>query len=216
MRQAKKKSDQPYIKPPDGVQIIKQVVPASAAVVAIGKLEIAEEEKQKIQGISVSRDLSKLKTISISAFNLDKLVIEKKQTAEEKEEDTSHLPADKFEKEKLIDAWMDYANKLQDLGKESLYVTLIKRHPEMMDELNYKFYVDNKVQEQDMEKEKPDLMEYIRTALNNFKLVLHIEITSDENSSQILYTSRDKFKKMAEKNPNLLTFKQKFNLDLEF
>lgn len=216
MRQAKKKSDKPYIKPPDGVEIIKQVVPKSAAVAAIGKQEVAVEEKQKIQGISVSRDLSKLKTISISAFNLDKLVIEKKQVKEDKEEDTSHLPADKFEKEKLIDAWMDYANKLQELGKESLYVTLTKRHPELIDEINLKFYVDNKVQEQDMEKEKPELMEFIRTAVNNFRITLSIEITSDENSSQILYTSRDKFKKMAEKNPNLLTFKQKFNLDLEF
>lgn len=216
MRQAKKKSNKPYIKPPDGVEIIKQVVPKSAAVAAIGKQDVGVEEKQKVQGISVSRDLSKLKTISISAFNLDKLVIEKKQIKEDKEEDTSHLPADKFEKEKLIDAWMDYANKLQELGKESLYVTLTKRHPELTDETHLKFYVDNKVQEQDMEKEKPDLMEFIRTAVNNFRITLSIEITSDENSSQILYTSRDKFKKMAEKNPNLLTFKQKFNLDLEF
>lgn len=216
MRQAKKKSDQPYIKPPDGVVIIKQVVPTSAAVAAIGKQEVTQEETKKIQGITVSRDLSQLKTISISSFNLDKLVIAKKEKAEEKEEDNSHLPADKFEKDKLIDAWLDYANKLKEAGKESLYVTLIKRHPEMIDDTTLTFIVDNKVQEQDIEKEKPELMEYIRTAVNNFKIQLQINLTTDENQTQLLYTSRDKFKKMAEKNPNLLTFKQKFNLDLEF
>ena len=78
MKRAKKKSDEPYIKPPNGVQLTKIIVPANASVAAVGKQAISPIVQDKDQGITVTRDLDKLKTISISAFNLDKLTILKK------------------------------------------------------------------------------------------------------------------------------------------
>lgn len=217
MKQAKKKSDDPYIKPPDGVQINKIIVPVTASVSAVGKQIIPQEEKKE-QGISVTRDLSKLKTISISAFNLDKLSIQKKESNTESNvnENSDALPKDAVTNEKLLLAWNKYAVKMQSLGKESLYVTLTKRHPQMIDEMNFGFLIDNKVQEQDIEKEKADMIEFIRKEVNNFYIQLQLAITTDENTSTLLYTSRDKFKKLAEKNPNLLELKKRFNLDLEF
>jgi hypothetical protein len=215
MKRAKKKSDEPYIKPPDGVQLTKIIVPANASVAAVGKQAIAPVVQDKDQGITVTRDLDKLKTISISAFNLDKLTILKKEE-KEAEIDLSTLAKDDFTPEKLILVWQKYAAKLQEAGKESLYVTLSRRHPEKIDITSIGFIIDNKVQEQDIEKEKPVMMEYIRKELNNFHVQLHLAHTTDENNQQILYTSRDKFKKLAEKNPHLLTLKQRFNLDLEF
>lgn len=214
MRQAKKKSDEPYIKPPDGVQIIKQSIPAHSGVAVLSKQEITEDNSN--QGVTITRDLNKLKTISISAFNLDKLAISKKESNGEEGSNNSNLPADKFENDKLITAWVLYANRLQESGKESLYVTMTKRHPEIMERSLIGFMVDNKVQEQDLEKEKPELLDFLRQELNNYLLQLQVNITTEENQAQLLYTSRDKFKKMAEKNPHLLTFKQRFNLDLEF
>jgi DNA polymerase-3 subunit gamma/tau len=215
MKRAKKKSDEPYIKPPNGVQLNKIIVPANVSVAALGKQAVAPIVQDKDQGIKVTRDLDKLKTISISAFNLDKLTILKKEE-KEAEVDISTLAKDDFTPENLILVWQKYAAKLQEAGKESLYVTLSKRHPKKIDSTSIDFIIDNKVQEQDIEKEKPVMMEYIRKELNNFHLQLHLTQTTDENNQQILYTSRDKFKKLAEKNPHLLTLKQKFNLDLEF
>ena len=215
MKRAKKKSDEPYIKPPNGVQLTKIIVPANASVAAVGKQAIAPVVQDKNQGITVTRDLDKLKTISISAFNLDKLTILKKEE-KEAEIDISSLAKDDFTSEKLVLVWQKYAAKLKEAGKESLYVTLSRRHPEKIDNTLIGFIVDNKVQEQDIEKEKPVMMEYIRKELNNFHVQLNLAQTTDENNQQILYTSRDKFKKLAEKNPHLLTLKQRFNLDLEF
>ena len=173
MKQAKKKSDGSYIKPPDGVQLTKIIVPASASVSAVGKQNIPHEDVKE-QGISVTRDLSKLKTISISAFNLDKLSIQKKeqQTENSENENKEGLPKDPVTNEKLIQAWNKYAVKMQSIGKESLYVTLTKRHPQMIDELNFGFLIDNKVQEQDIEKEKAEMLEFIRTEANNFYIQL--------------------------------------------
>ena len=215
MKRAKKKSDEPYIKPPNGVQLTKIIVPANASVAAVGKQAISPIVQDKDQGITVTRDLDKLKTISISAFNLDKLTILKKEE-KEAEVDVSTLAKDDFTPEKLILVWQKYASKMKDTGKESLYVTLSRRHPEKIDTTSIAFIIDNKVQEQDIEKEKPVMMEFIRKELNNFHLQMHLAQTTDENTKQILYTSRDKFKKLSEKNPHLLTLKQRFNLDLEF
>lgn len=215
MKQAKKKSDGPYIKPPDGVQINKIIVPSTTSVAAIGKQENVVPAESKEKGISVSRDLSKLKTISISAFNLDKLQISKKEEKSE-EANINDLAKDIFDQEKLLLAWNKYAVKLQSIGKESLYVTLTKRHPQILSETIIGFLIDNKVQEQDIEKEKPELLEFIRKELNNFHVQLQLAMTNDEGASPLLYTSRDKFKKLAEKNPNLIELKKRFNLDLEF
>lgn len=215
MKRAKKKSDEPYIKPPDGVQINKIIIPATASVAAVGKQTAVVEEAKKIQGITVTRDLDKLKTISISAFNLDKLNISKKETKTD-EPDLSTLPKDAFDLEKLLLVWLQFAANLQTAGKESLYVTFTKRHPQILDENTIGFLIDNKVQEQDIEKLKPELLEFIRTALNNFHVQLQLALTTDENAKEMLYTSRDKFKKLAEKNPKLIELKKRFNLDLEF
>lgn len=217
MKRAKKKSDEPYIKPPDGVQLTKIIIPANASVAAVGKQVVppADPEKEKEKGITVTRDLDKLKTISIAAFNLDKIKLPQKEE-KEAEVDIASLAKDDFSSEKLIQVWQRYAAKMQESGKESLYVTLTKRHPSKIDETSIGFIIDNKVQEQDIEKEKPVMLEFIRKELNNFHLQIHLALTSDEENKQILYTSRDKFKKLAEKNPNLLTLKQRFNLDLEF
>jgi DNA polymerase-3 subunit gamma/tau len=215
MKRAKKKSDEPYIKPPDGVQLNKIIVPANASVAAVGKQNVVAVETDKDQGITVTRDLNKLKTISIAAFNLDKIKLPQKEE-KEAEIDVSSLPKDDFSPEKLIIIWQKYAAKMQEAGKESLYVTLTRRHPEKIDQTSIGFIIDNKVQEQDIEKEKPVMMEFIRKELNNFHLQLHLAQTTDDDNKQILYTSRDKFKKLAEKNPHLLTLKQRFNLDLEF
>ena len=215
MKRAKKKSNESYIKPPDGVQINKIIIPATASVAAVGKQTTVVEEQKKIQGITVTRDLDKLKTISISAFNLDKLQISKKE-AKEEEQDVTNLPKDEFTLEKLLLVWNKYAAKMQAAGKESLYVTFTKRHPQIIEANHIDFVIDNKGQEQDIEKEKPDLLEFIRKELNNFHLQLQVVMTTDENAGAILYTSRDKFKKLAEKNPNLIELKKRFNLDLEF
>ena len=151
MKRAKKKSDEPYIKPPNGVQLTKIIVPANASVAAVGKQAISPIVQDKDQGITVTRDLDKLKTISISAFNLDKLTILKKEE-KEAEVDVSTLAKDDFTPEKLILVWQKYAAKLQEAGKESLYVTLSRRHPEKIDTTSIGFIIDNKVQEQDIDR----------------------------------------------------------------
>ena len=61
---------------------------------------------------------------------------------------------------------------------------------------------------------KPDLLEFLRNKLQNFALTISWEVKVIEGTVKY-YTNRDKFVRMAEKNPTLLELKKRLNLELE-
>ena len=71
--------------------------------------------------------------------------------------------------------------------------------------------LDNKAQEHEITDIKVDLMGFLRHRLNNYEVDLKtfIEKGTEEKG---LYTSADKFKKMAQKNPALEELKKKIVL----
>jgi DNA polymerase-3 subunit gamma/tau len=62
--------------------------------------------------------------------------------------------------------------------------------------------------------EKVDLMNHLRTTLKNFKITLETIIV-DKPQEKKLYTSKDKYQYLLEKNPKLDDFRKIFNLDLD-
>ena len=74
------------------------------------------------------------------------------------------------------------------------------------------FTIVNKVQENYMREEKPELLGYIRRNLGDPGLEL--EVIQAEIKVKPRYTTLDKFKLMAEKNPALLVLREELDLDL--
>jgi DNA polymerase III subunit gamma/tau len=127
---------------------------------------------------------------------------------------TENTQATEFTYNQLLEAWEDYCKMLKNRGKESLYSTLTKRKPELLDSVNIRFQLDNKVQVEELSAERLELLTYLRTRLHNFSVQLQTDVVAtDEGNS--LYTGYDKFKRMAEKNPLLIKLKQKLELDIE-
>jgi len=62
---------------------------------------------------------------------------------------------------------------------------------------------------------KPDLLNFIRSKINNSAINLIAEI-SEEEAVKLIYTSNDKFKYLAEKHPILGEMKKRFGLDTDF
>jgi ADP-glucose pyrophosphorylase len=60
------------------------------------------------------------------------------------------------------------------------------------------------------------LLDFLRSELKNSHIQLVLELTKSENPKLTQLTSKEKFFQMAEKNPDLHIFKEKFNLDIEF
>jgi hypothetical protein len=59
-------------------------------------------------------------------------------------------------------------------------------------------------------------MNYLRVELKNGALNIKLTIAESEQSSGNPYDPKEKFKILAEKNPNLNTLQRMFNLDLDY
>ncbi|MBT6746993.1 MAG: DNA polymerase III subunit gamma/tau [Flavobacteriales bacterium] len=143
------------------------------------------------------------------------LQTEKKQEKTEREEDLSSKPATEFTIEQLLPLWKEYANKVRADKKESLYTTYVKHKPTILDNFVIELKVENKVQFADVNRETADMLPFLREKLNNYSISVKPFIIKQE-LKDVAYTSVDKFKRMAEKNPTLLKLKERFDLDLDY
>lgn len=100
-------------------------------------------------------------------------------------------------------------------GKPGLVATLTKNKFELEDNFIIRLTVDNKIQQLELDVRKQHFINHLRNSLNNFSIDLKIEVNETVNDVQHL-TNKDKFLKMAEKNPLLQAFRERLDLELEY
>ena len=108
----------------------------------------------------------------------------------------------------------DYVAKLKLEGKKNLLTIFTTNPPKPLSANTYQIIVENKVQENIFRDERPNLHNFLRTALKNF----NIEISARIDEKEVVkrpYTVSEKFHYMAHKNPAILDLKNKFNLDFD-
>lgn len=127
---------------------------------------------------------------------------------------TKDLPESDFTLDQLVKCWSAYAESIRGHGKVSLYTTLCMRQPELKERFIAYFQLDNKVQEDALKAEMPELLAYLRSKLNNYSIVIETEINKVAAEKRP-YTAQDKFRRMTEINPVIQEFRQKLDLDLE-
>jgi len=149
--------------------------------------------------------------ISISAMQNKKI---EKQEAEAIEDLTNKARTD-FTLKELMSKWNAFSYQLKEKGRQGLYVTLTKRKPELKENFILEFTIDNEIQKIELEEERSNLLTFIRTELNNYGIQLKVLLNQEDNSVKHL-SSKDKFMKMAEKNPALHDLREKLNLDIEY
>ncbi len=119
-----------------------------------------------------------------------------------------------FTAAQLGKAWNDYAESMKNQGKVSLYTTLMMRQPELHENYTAFFQLDNKVQEDALKSEMPEILGYLRSKLNNYSLVIKTEINKVAAEKRP-YTAQDKYRRMTEINPAIQDFRQQFDLDID-
>ena len=62
--------------------------------------------------------------------------------------------------------------------------------------------------------ERPDLLKFLQTELKNYSLEINL-IVNKNLEQKIAYTNREKFQKLAEKNPLLLKLRQQLDLEVD-
>jgi DNA polymerase III subunit gamma/tau len=109
-----------------------------------------------------------------------------------------------------VDKWRKFAYsiKLKDLD---LYSTLSANDPILRDNFRIELDIYNTTQESDINSKRKDLLRYLRKQLNNTILDLHLVIDKSKEPKGV-FTEKDKYKKLVEKNPKVDELRKKFGL----
>lgn len=148
-----------------------------------------------------------------SSFSLTDIMEDKKVKF-----DTTNVSEKKsksFTEQEMQNIWSDYSEKMREVGKTNLYVTLSSFSPTLENEQIIRLKISNDTQQKILDENKSELINFLKTNLQNDYIEIHTELT-EEVKNKIPYTSKDKFKKMTEKNPSLKKLQQKLGLDPDY
>lgn len=139
-------------------------------------------------------------------------ILHTEPTAEEKTiESVKQVENKPFTAEQLQETWKAFAEHRKKYKAE---YQLLTQEFEIHDS-TIVLHLMNPVQETLLNEMKSDLMQFIRERLQNYS----IQVTGDyknTDTKKVIYTNREKFEHLAEKNPNLLELKERLGLDPDF
>jgi hypothetical protein len=167
---------------------------------------------QKQKPVKVSQPIGALKTNNLSIkemLNPEKSENGLAEEQEIKEREPLNLDA-------LNMHWRKYAHLLKEQDKSNLFSVMTKRDPRIINDNAFVFEVDNKIMGDLFKTELNNLMLYLRQNLKNGALQITTTMNEQNEETANPYSPKEKFKVLADKNPNLLTFQKLFNLDLDY
>lgn len=130
------------------------------------------------------------------------------------EEQVRYQTATPFSESELSLCWDDFADKLKS-DAPHVYSILKAYRPQLMPDWQIEFTLDNKVLADELQLKKGELLEHLRSRLNNFKIQLNTKIAAKPREIKP-YTDKAKFEEMAKKNPALKTLREELDLEIEY
>ncbi len=171
-----------------------------------------QEVKEKDEAPKVNSENIKLKRpLKISGSGAGP----KKPEKEPEEHEELNPDTDKDKKvhpEEFYKYWKEMAENIKE-ESHSLFLAFTKNKPRINDENQIEVFVDNMVQESEINEKKIKILGFLRKKLDNKSVSLTIRIVNNDNSNQKAYLPEEKFKLLSDKNPKLITLKEKLNLD---
>jgi len=178
---------------------------------SVGKLfTILQPEAPK----TVSQPVGSLKTNNISIKEALKPPVA--EGLEESNREFTTSESKPLDLESLLMHWKKYAHVLLSQDKTNLFSMMTKRNPRIINDNTFTFELDNDIVKGMFGTELNDLMGYLRQSFKNGSLQLNLTLSAEEISANNPYSPAEKFKVLAEKNPNISTLQSTFNLDLDY
>lgn len=134
----------------------------------------------------------------------------------EEEKEPSYLIGEsrkEFSENVFLKYWNDYAAKAKSEAKLNLFTLMTANPPRLLPDFKIEIIIENKIQESWLDLEKIDLLNFLRTQLENFSIDI-VTKQAEQTEKRMLYTSSEKYQYMLEKNPGLEEFRRHFNLDI--
>lgn len=157
-----------------------------------------------------------LKNVSRRTNSLTlKSVIEKKVDEESKDTPVNldNQPKDPFTEKKVRSLWIEYYQERQNKGEKSIASILELELPKLNENHELSVSLPSKLMKEQLEREQPKLLGFLKKALNNYSITLTINVVKTVKQ-KIAYTTREKYEELKAKNPLLDKLRQTFELDL--
>jgi len=126
------------------------------------------------------------------------------------------MPKEAYSFDDIKRFWRQIAFVKKKEGHESFFSALVKRDPVVKEEHVYLLEVDNQAQFDMCTPLMGDFTTELRRKVNNYTINVLIEMSKNAGEEVQFISGKDKFTKMARKNPNLHSLKSTFNLDIEY
>ncbi|WP_139134218.1 hypothetical protein [Crocinitomix algicola] len=121
---------------------------------------------------------------------------------------------DDFTFEDLERAWKSFSLAVKREKRDSFYSTLENSKMTMSSDYQIHLEIINSVQAAELEREKGELLDFLRKELRNYSIGLNFSIVETEKVQ--IMDNKGVFDKLAEENSSLNKFRKLFNLDIEF
>ena len=116
-----------------------------------------------------------------------------------------------FTEAQFFELWKVYTKKANDEHKIHLF-TLMNNEP-VINGTEITVFVENKALEDILQNEKVELLNFLRSALKNFDLQI-VTKKAENSQKKRIYTNKDKYTYLVDKNPQLEELRRRFNLDI--
>lgn len=122
------------------------------------------------------------------------------------------LPHEEFKEEDMLKEWNSFIVSIEKKGLYNYASLLRLDKPKLSGKDTILLEFPNETNKLEVERSKGDLLIHLRKNLNNFSINLEITV-NDKLEKKFVYTPKEKFEKMNEKNPNMTLLRKTFDLD---
>ncbi|MCX6171813.1 MAG: DNA polymerase III subunit gamma/tau [Flavobacterium sp.] len=175
---------------------------------------ITDDQQPKTDDRKQTTENSEQTTPKVSALSLASIRAKKEMTANLKAnvKIETHLPSESFTATEMLEQWLKYAQRMEDKGYR-IIASLLTINDPTLDGSTILHELPNESSKIDFEKEKPELLGYLRGKLHNHDIQIVVKV-NETLVSKRAFTNQDKYNRLVEINPNLEVLKKMFDLDV--
>ncbi len=210
-----KETPKPETQAPVAKQASEKPAPVEPATETKVEEPLPKYEKPETPEEPQENNIAKTASKIPSSFSIKDFTKKEKEKSkiEIEQEKALNKEAQNFDQEQLDQVWTIYLNSLKS-SMPGFSSALLKYKPVLKDNFLVEFKIDNKIIAND-QINIADLQGHLKSELKNHKIVLKPVVVEKQEKS-IAYTDKEKFQKMVEKNPEILNFKNKLDLEIDF
>ncbi|WP_149276373.1 DNA polymerase III subunit gamma/tau [Pareuzebyella sediminis] len=171
-------------------------------------------ERPKTETSKVSKPEIKV-TKRVSGLSISSLKAKKTHELNKKNDvpDETELPRTPIVEEDLQQHWSNFVDEIDSRGQKILASNLNADVPKLLKDTTIWIELPNSTMKKEVEREQYDLMEYLKSKLNNYFIDLKITV-NEETAKKFAFTPAEKYEKLREKNPTIDLLRKTFDLDL--